>query len=274
MATAKKGAKSPGTALQPWEQRMAEKAQQAAETAKSTGGSSKSINTRNGVFTIDGAEVPDNVLRVVILDGVIDNHMYEDDFDPDEPVPPVCFAFGRNYKTMEPKDEDVADKKHDQCYTCPFGGKDAWGTADKGAGKACKNTRRLLVISEGDLEEDIGGAEVRKLTVPVTSGKAWDGYVKSLEAHRRAPCGVLTEISIVKDPKTQFKLKFTMLGLIDDEYMNEVLDKVDNVQEELFAPYSGRSEDEEEEAPRGRGAGKALAKGAKKAPAKAVGRRR
>ena len=126
-------------------------------------------------------------------------------------------------------------------------------------------------MSQDDLDEDISTAEVRKLTVPVTSGKTWDGYVKAVGQHGRDPAGVLTEISIKPDPKTQFKLFFKMLGTIEDEYMSEVLDKADSVQEELYAPY-GKNEEREEEETR---PSKAVAKGGKnqKAPARKAPRR-
>jgi hypothetical protein len=260
MATKKAAppAKPQGKQLQPWEQRAAERAAAAQATAQSAGGASQTVNTRGGRFTIDGAEVPDNVLRCVILDSCLDNHMYEDDFDPDNPSNPVCWALGRYYlpkpgipdeDLMGPDPALVEDPKSVKCHDCEFGGKNAWGTADKGRGKACKNTRRLLLMSEGDLEEDVASAEVRKLTVPVTSGRTWDGYVNQVGQHNRDPAGVLTEINIRPDPKTQFKIGFKMLGLIEDDNMSEVLNKADSVQDELFAPYGKDEEGEREERP-------------------------
>jgi len=265
-----------GKALQPWEKRAAERAARASTTAASTGGASQSINTRGGRFTIDGAEVEDNVLRCVVLDFCIDNHLYNDDFDPDHLSNPDCFALGRIYnpskgEPMGPKPEEVDEPKSDICWTCEYGGNNAWGTADRGRGKACKNTRRLLLISEGDLEEDLGAAEVRKLTVPVTSGRAWDAYVEQVKQHGRDPAGVLTQIDIKPDPKTQFKLTFKMIGLIEDEAMTEVLDKADSVESELFKPY-GKPGEEEEEVENDRGS-KAVARG-KKAPARKPAPRR
>lgn len=268
----KKTTKSTGTELTALEKRMAERAVKSAEAVATAGSTSKSISTRAGRFSINGSEVEGNILQVVVLGWVFDNHLYDEDFDADNPVPPICFAFGDSYKTMAPIDADVSDKKHDSCYTCPFGGKDAWGTADKGKGKACKNARRLIVMSQSDFENNIADAETYRLNVSVMSGKEWDGYVKKIQAHNRDPAAVITEISIIPDAKSQFKLKFEMLGLIEDEFLNEVLDKADTIHDELHAPYASRSE--EEEKPAGRGAGKAMGKNAK-APAKApAGRRR
>lgn len=257
--------KSTGRALQPWEERMAEKAKQAVETASSAGGSSPSIGTRGGIFSIDGAEVEGDSLEAIVLDFIIDVTYYEDSFDPDDITPPTAFALGRNEKTLiwhENSHPDYAglELKNSEVFQ--------WGSADKGRGKAAKSRRRLLLISADDLEDDIGAAEVRKLMVPVTSSKEWDAYVKTIKAaHDRAPCGVLTQITIKKHPKYQFTLSFKMLGLVENDAMSEILDKVDGIQEELMNPYSAwDSQQEEEEAPAR--SSKAVAKGATKKPAK------
>lgn len=258
--------KPTGTELAPWEQRMAELAEEAAESAGSTGGSSKSISTRGGRFTIDGAEVEDNVLQVIVLDFLIDITYYEDDYDPDDITPPTASALGRNEKMMV-----WADNSHPDYAGQLVKDSDIfqWGSAPKGRGKAAKSKRRLFVVPEDYLEDpDLGDNEPRKLMVPVTSGADWDKYVKSVKsAHNRPPCGVLTEISIVPDPKTQFKLKFKMLGLVEDDGMQTVLDAREAIQEELARPYQDWDyvDEEEEEAPKSKG----VARGAKpRKPAK------
>lgn len=259
-------AKKTGTELQPWEKKMAELAEQAAASASSTGGSSKSIGTRGGRFSIDGAEVDGNVLQVVVLDFLVDVTYYQEDFDPDDITPPTASSLGRDERTLVWAEGSHPDFAGQELKDSPVF---QWGSADKGRGKAAKSRRRLLVISADDLEEDIAAAEVRKLMVPVTSGKEWDAYVKQIKAHNRPPCGVLTEITIVPDPKSQFKLKFKMLGIVEDEHMGEVLDKVDSIQDDLFAPYS-RYDEERDEAPAK--PSKAMRGGGAK-PAKGKGRR-
>lgn len=261
---------SKGKELAAWEKRMAEKANEAAESASSSGGSSPSIGTRGGRMTIDGAEVDGNKLEVVVLDFCHEVTYYDEDFDSDNIVPPLAFALGRLENDLEWHENSHPD----------YAGKDVassdifqWGSAPKGRGKAAKSRRRLLVISAEDLDEDIAAAEVRKFMVPTMSAKKeWDAYVKQIRAHGRAPCGVLTEISLVPDDKSQFRAKFKMVGLIDDEYMNEIMDKVDSVQDELFAPFGRYDEVQEEEAPAK--SNKAVARKAPAKPAKAPARGR
>lgn len=252
-------------ALTSWEERMAEKAEEAVESASSTGGTSKKIGTRGGRFTIDGAEVEGNVLQVVVLDFLIDVTYYEDDYDADDITPPTASALGRKESELVWAEGSHPDYAGEPIKDSPVF---QWGSADKGRGKAAKSRRRLLLIDGDDIEEDIAAAEVRKLMVPVTSGKEWDAYVKQLRAHNRPPCGVLTEITIKPHDKYQFTLGFKMLGLVEDEVMGEILDKVDSIQDELFSPYARydeeQEEEEEEEAPARKS--KAVARGAAAKP--------
>jgi hypothetical protein len=261
MATKKTAAKSAtkatGTALQPWEQRAAEKAAQAAESASSTGGSTKTIGTRGGVFSIDGSEVEGDTLNLIVLDFVLDITYYGDSFDADEIVPPVASALGRIDRELvwaDNSDPEFAGKllKDSEVYQ--------WGSADKGKGKAAKSRRRLIVVPEGYLEDPAHpDNQPRKLMVPVTSSKDWDKYVKSLEAHRRPPCGVVTAITISSHPKFQFQLGFKLEGLVDDESMNDMLDLSDSIQEDLFRPYADYNAEPAEKP--ARGGGKAQARG-------------
>lgn len=249
-----------GKELQPWEQKMAERAKAAVESAASGGSSSKKIGTRGGVFTIDGNQVDGNVLQAVVLDFLFDVTYYEDNFDPDDITPPTASALGRNEKTLVWAEGSHPDYAGEELKSSPVF---QWGSADKGRGKAAKSRRRLLLISSADLEEDVAAAEVRRLMVPVTSASEWDAYVKQVAAHGRDPAGVLTEISITPHPKYQFTLSFKMLGLVENEFMPEIDAKLDTIKEELFTPYSAWDEvqGEEEEAPK-RGS-KAVAKNAK-----------
>jgi len=194
-----------GRELTEVEKRMAEDARAAVESASSGGSTSKKIGTRGGRFMVDGAEVDGNVLRVVILDFLFDVTYYEGDFDPDDIIPPTAWSLGRNEKELIWGEGSHPDYEGQPLKDSPVF---QWGSADKGRGKAAKSRRRLMLISEGDLEEDIAGAEVRRLMVPVTSGREWDAYVKAVAAHGRAPYGVLTEITMKPHPKYQFTLEF------------------------------------------------------------------
>lgn len=230
---AKAAAKPTTKAVAKWDDRLAQFATEAAATEKTSGG--KFISTRGGRLSYGGAEVPGNKMTVVILDHVMENHLYGNDYDPENPASPVCYAFGRNEDEMEPH-EEAGEKQCDNCKECP---NNKWGSAEKGRGKACKNIRRLGMLTEDGLE-DIENAEVAFLRVPVTSVKAWAGYVQSLANNlRRPPFGVVTEIGIAPDPNTQFRLTFTCVQNIDEADVLEALEaRREKLAGEISFPYA------------------------------------
>lgn len=263
-ATAKAAPKKTGTALVNWEDELAKYATeaQAVEASVSTG---NFISTKGGRLSYNGGEVPGNKMNVIILDHVLENHFYEGRFDPDTPQSPICFAFGRVEDELAPH-EKSDQPQNDTCAGCP---NNEWGTADQGKGKACKNIRRLALIPEDGLD-DISAATVAYLKVPVTSVKAWAGYVNQLAGSlRRPPFGVITEISIVPDPKTQFKVQFAHVDTIQDaEVFEAIIAKRSAITEEIMAPYSPPTEAPPAPAPRGRGKATAAAKPAARGKAK------
>jgi len=172
------------------------------------------MSTRGGVLTYQQTPVPGNKMRVVILDAILVNAFYPGSFDPDNPVPPVCWAFGRKESEMAPTGE-IPDQQNDACSGCK---QNKFGSAEKGRGKACKNGVRLGVLHADSLKgAGIAEAAVAFLNIPPTSLPSWSQYVKSLEATTGLPpYGVVTEIALVPDAKTQFKLTFTLVEKIKD----------------------------------------------------------
>jgi hypothetical protein len=72
----------------------------------------------------------------------------------------------------------------------------------------------------------VEAAEVAALRPPVTSLKNYASYVQTIAATlKRPPLAVVTEISVVPDPKTQFKVVFTMVRSIDDTEVIQALIK-------------------------------------------------
>jgi len=210
MALTKKPAAAPTTAVNKWDEELAKLAvdAQAEETL-----AGNFISTRGGRLQYGGAEIPGNKLNAVIINYVKENHYYEDRFDADNPASPVCFAFATEDGEMAPH----PDSTKPQCATCSACPKNQFGSADQGKGKACKNIRRLGLITEDALEEDVSTAEVAVLKIPVTSVKNWSTYVGQVATTmKRPPFAVVTEISIVPDSKTQFKICFKPVAQITD----------------------------------------------------------
>jgi hypothetical protein len=243
---AKTPPKKPGTALTLWEQEMAEAAVSQGSKEKNTGGA-KAISVRGGVLSVDGNEIDGNELRVIVLASVYENMMYGGDFDPDTPTSPVCYAFSEDGGDDMAPHAEAPEKVNDTCLGCP---NNEWGSADKGRGKACKNVRRLMLITEDALEDgaSIKDAEMRILKLPVTSVKNWTNYVKSTLAEdvKRPSWGVVTTIKVKNDAKTQFKVNFEFEELIEfnDETFAALKKKVKEAESNIASAYPVFEEEE------------------------------
>ena len=227
-----------GGAITKWDEELAKHAVEAADKEQMPTGSFISI--RGGVLTIAGQAVKENKLKAVIIDHVYENAHYEGDYDPDAPQPPTCYAFGRDEKELKPH-EKASKPCNEQCEGCP---NNVFGSAEKGKGKACKNVRRLALISADGLNANSAEkSELVYLKIPVTSVKGWAYYVKGLAATvRRPPFGVITEIAVVPDPKSQFKVNFSCVGPVPDEAMGAVMERREKVMEEIMFAYSAPTE--------------------------------
>jgi len=240
-----------------WQDEMAQAADAAADQEAGIA-AGQFFSTSGGVLKFNDSPLPDNKMVVVVLDSMIENVFYEGAYDADNPTPPVCYAFGREEEGLIPHADvtERQDTKEEGCGTCEH---NEWGSADTGKGKACKNQRRLAIISAGNVVN--GEAEIAEepefyengdlgfLKLPVTSVKGWSAYVKKLTgALKRPPFGVFTLISLVPDAKSQFKITFQCIGVISDELMGAVFSRHNEVKQPgiIDFPY-GKFEEEAEE---------------------------
>lgn len=209
-----------------WDEELARFAAEAGETAKAATG--KFISFRGGRISIDGQPVKDNKLSVIVIDWVYENVLYVDSFDPDNPAPPVCFAFGpRDARGFSVEDgmaphPDAIEPQHEQCYGCE---KNVFGSAEKGRGKACSNRVRLACLS-GDLLEQpaIENGDVRYVKIPVTSTAGWWNYVRGLrDAFKIPPFAAITELRTEPDEKSQFKVLFRFVDRVPQALLGALL---------------------------------------------------
>jgi len=249
-----------GTALEKLKQQMAARADDYAseEEVKST-----FISMRGGILRYGGEEMPGNEMLVVILDSIHENTYYPGAFDPNVMLPPKCFAIGREEKKMEPHEnvpdpEDAKDSyfelQADSCSECPHS---QWGSADKGAGKACGNRRRLAVIPAGrftaldkrgrDTEVDVfeqvsdfKNSDIAFMKLPVTSVKNYSKFVQMISKdYKLPPFGVLTHIYLKSDTKTQFKVHFDYVETIKNEdIMNLMIMRNKEAMKAIEQPYA------------------------------------
>lgn len=248
MARTTKPAAPHSNALVSWDERLAADAAVAAGMEANAGGGNF-FSLRGGILAFNDTPMPNNQMAVIIADSILENIFYEGSYDSDNPSPPTCFAFGRDEATIKPHATvfEKGQEQNDQCRGCPM---NEWGTADKGRGKACRNTRRLALIPAGDLNaegkfsmtDDVNHYETiaaAMMKLPVTSVKAYATYVKQVAGvHGRPPFGIFTKIKLVPDQATQFKVVFEFLGKVPDKFMEAVMVRNTEAKATIETPYN------------------------------------
>ncbi len=147
------------------------------------------ISTKGKVFSLPDGSTGDGPLAVTILDWVAANTYFEGIWNPKDIKPPVCFAYGREIATMVPSDRSPNKQSDKGCKPCI---RNKWGSDPKGgAGKACKNTRRVLIVPI-DVDED---TQPWIISVSPTGLKHFDKYVTTLADVSTHPIEVITDIS-------------------------------------------------------------------------------
>lgn len=150
-----------------------------------TGGNQ--ISTRNERFSYKGTMIG-KTMKCTVVGFIHQNAYYDGPFDADNISIPACFALSFDGKEMAPPD-NAPDRQFQQCDGCPH---NAFGSAEVGRGKACKNQYRLGVLPEDT--KDAREKELVFLTLPPTSIKPWNKHVNEISALYAKPCwGVMTE---------------------------------------------------------------------------------
>lgn len=243
-----------GNDLVNYQARFAEMARQAQEVEKITG-SGRFMSTKSGVLSFNDEPMPGNQVAAIILSSVFENTYYENDWKPGHVENPTCYAFGFDEEGLGPHPAMEEDPEHFEpqamdCASCPHS---QWGSAKKGSGKACQQRRRLYMIPAGfytqaknggwDLElfdepQDLIDLDPAVLKVPVTSTKNWAKYVHEVSKEfQRPPAGVLTRVYLEPDAKTQFQVRFEVVDLVPDGFLETVFSLMDDANENIIQPY-------------------------------------
>jgi len=254
---------STSTALVNWDEELAKQAQIAAAAEASAGGG-QFFSIKGGQLSFDGVDFEDSQAAVVVLDSIIEKTLYEGKYDPDNPEPPTCFAFGRDEDELAPHEDVVKAKqqKSSKCSTCEF---NKWGSADQGRGKACSTKRRLAMIPAGGFDkngvfqqvedaahfEHVGMAFIK---IPPTSINGWAAFVKTIaSALKRPPHGIFTKVKARPHKKNQVEVVFEGLGKVPNNLMQVIMARHQEAKSSIEFPYSlERMEKEEPKKPASR----------------------
>lgn len=225
-----------GTSIANWQDELKQMAVAVAEAEKPSG---NWVSFKGGQLTIGGTQMKDNRVQMIVIHSIFENQWYKERYNPNNPSSPHCYALAEKDDDLAPH-PDAATPIASDCASCPH---NAWGSDPEGGkGKACKNVRRLAIISSTDLDK-IGKAEVAIAKLPVTSVKNWSTYANQVaNALRLPPLGVITEMEVTPDPRYQFQVNFRLVDKVPEQYLPQLLAKRGEIHDLVFAPYDKPTE--------------------------------
>jgi hypothetical protein len=242
MAT-KKAAVKPAkkeTSMVKWSEKFAKYAHSTKEQIKTLGGAGLGVKFGHGTITVGDRTITSGKLQVVILGFCAHNRWFEGEYDPSMAVPPDCYAFATDFGDREMGPPPAVENPHaEKCYGCEY---NVWGSG-RGNSKACQNTARLGLLLADDLEDGAATAkaEMATATVSPTNLQYFKKYLLEL-AEDNGDCpiwGAVTEIQAFDDAKTQIRLEFKLVELIEDDDILTALEKrFLKIQDLLQVPYS------------------------------------
>jgi hypothetical protein len=199
------------------------------------------ISTKGGVLTFKENAIG-NSLDVVIIASPVERMYYTSRYDPTKAVRPACSALGKTMTGLSPNPAAEEPQSTD-CTNCP---KNQWGSAGNGSkGKACSEKRRLFLVAADQIGSiaEVQKAEVACLRTPVTSVKGFATYVQNLSISTKRPlAAVVTTVTLVPDPKFQFRLEFKFKEAVEN--MDVIKALLERGEKELEAAITATPEDE------------------------------
>jgi hypothetical protein len=156
-----------------------------------------------GLVPHEGAD-PVEEMNVIILYGKKYNSYYKKAYKPGSKERPDCFSSDGRLP-----DTSIEQPQNGKCDGCK---QSAWGTNAMGVGKACRNLRRLFVLTEDD------NIMPMLLSITPTSLKEFDSYLSKLVMKGLNQGKVRTKIKARRDSDeaTFARLSFEMVEPIKD----------------------------------------------------------
>ena len=174
-----------------------------ADIRKSVGSpTSNKISIAGKQFRLPDGTTHQGPLYAVILDHRNLNRYYNAPYDPQSNALPECFALSKGFADLSPQHhQNVPAPQAAACSTCAL---NAFGSAQTGKGKACRNMVRLAVAASKTTID----TPPMTLEIPPSALKSWNRHVNDLESLGMLPIHVVTEIGFdtaVPYPRPTFK---------------------------------------------------------------------
>lgn len=194
------------------------------------------FSIKAATLTFQGNQIPGNKMDVVVLESIHERTYYPEDYGGDV-TSPTCYSFSQDGKDMKPHPE-AASPQSKTCEECPH---NKWGTGKNEKGKACREGRRLALMSAADLDnpDKVLSATAGYLRIPVMSVRNYANYLQAVVGGSDLPlfCHV-TRVSVVSDPKVQVKVLFERVsGIERDDVMEAVFNRASAEADNIAFPY-------------------------------------
>lgn len=198
------------------------------------------VSTQNSRFSVSGNLINKDGIKFsgVILRETSVNVFFEEKFDPSNPTPPDCTSLGG----IRP-DSSVEKPVAETCAECPnnkYGTGIDRDTGEKTKGKACSNTRRLVV--------KVDGVDVPALvSIAPSALKGYNQFLKNLSASEHPIPYYATRVEFTFDTAATFpKILVAPLDLVTSEEYAQIKElrvsaEIENV---LYAYADGRETEE------------------------------
>jgi len=185
-------------------------------------------------FTAPDGSVGD-ALEVVVVDYTITHSFFEDSYDPDNIVPPLCHSNSRVFQELAPV-EGCPSPQAEGCAVCP---QNRFGSAPNGRAKACRNYRLLAVLPVDALDS----APIWTFSVAPTSTGRWDNYVRDLRHENLTPMFAKTKVTF-ELAGTYAKPQFEMLEPLGKNEVASVIARLDEARQILDMRPDWSAQDE------------------------------
>jgi hypothetical protein len=231
--------------LEDWEQDLAGQAKD--DVAKEQQGIPR-ISHKSGVLQVEGKPVAGGKIQLVVVDYGFEKCFYAGEYDPNAHQTPACYAFGKDEQSLTPH-EAAPDKQAEACAGCKW---NAFGTAEKGRGKRCKDVRRLLCAVPTGGPDDLAKGEIRMMSIPPGSLKDWARYllaVPDIDPRTRNVRCLVTEVGTVPLPNGGHGLTFRAIDRLAPEQIKALQQRAKELESQLFGAYPVISEEEKPAAP-------------------------
>lgn len=232
-----------------WEAKMQEYATKGRQQVAKMG-TSQRLKTSGGILTYMDAPVPGNAMDAVILAAAPENAYYEGAYDPQNTTPPVCYAFGQWDTVIDSNGSGLSphpDSPKKQAATCAECKWNKFGTAEKGKGKACKNSVQVMLFHADALKKKggVSEAEVVSLSIPPTSGGGFKAWIKEMESlSNLPPFGFATNISVTPRQQGGHFVNLHPVKALDKKVVAEIFPRAEVAMKELNERPPYPTEDE------------------------------